>query len=430
MNNVITWTLVTIFLSAFCANAKGQVVEVKPAESNKRLASVSDWNQWRGPGRDCILKNADWPDSIDETTLNEKWSKKLGASYSGPIVVGDKVFTTETHNRKSEIVRAFDRNTGKEIWKTDWLGSMTVPFFAAKNGSWIRSTPAYDSGKLYVGSIVGVLVCLDAKTGQEVWKINFPEKFGTTKPSFGFVCSPLVDGEFVYIQGGGGFCKINKTSGELVWRGAVDGGGMMGSAFSSPVIATVAGKRQAIIQSRESLMGIDLENSSQLWSIPVKTYRGMNILTPSIYNDGVFVSTYGGTTQLLNVASSGPAFTVNKKWELGKQGYMSSPVVVDGHAYLTMRNRTIACFDLESGELKWNSPRYSDYSSLISNGKKILALDSSGQLLLFKANPEKFELLGTRRVSENSWAHLGIRGDQVFVRDLNAIKVFDWKKAQ
>jgi outer membrane protein assembly factor BamB len=399
-----------------------QEAQISPQES--------DWTQWRGPDRDCIVKHANWPESLDEKVLTKKWSVPLGESYSGPIVVGDKVFTTETVDRKSEIVRALDRNTGKEIWKAEWPGAMTVPFFAAKNGSWIRATPAYDSGKLFVGSMVGVLVCLNAEDGKVLWRVDFGEKFGTGEPAFGLVCSPLIDGDFVYIQAGGGFCKLRKETGEIVWRGAVDGDGMMDSPFASPSIATIADKRQGVIQTRSNLMGVDLETGSQLWSQPIKSFRGMNILTPSVYKGGVFVSTYGGTTQFLTVTNSGSTFGVGQKWEVGKQGYMSSPVIIDGHAYLTMKNRTIACFDLENGKQTWSSPRFSDYASLVSDGEKILALDSSGLLILFRANPEKFEQLGSRKISDDSWAHLAVRGNQVFVRELKAMTVFDWQRPE
>ena len=47
--------------------------------------------------------------------------------------------------------------------------------------------------------------------------------------------------------------------------------------------------------------------------------------------------------------------------------------------------------------------------------------------MLFKANPEKFELVDARRVADDSWAHLAVTKDRVFVRDLNALKVFKWK---
>ena len=96
-------------------------------------SSQPDWPQWRGPARTSVIPDAGhWQDDLKG--LRQTWRVELGPSYSGPIVAGDRVFVTETHDKKSEIVRALDRKTGKELWKVEWLGAMTVPFFARANG--------------------------------------------------------------------------------------------------------------------------------------------------------------------------------------------------------------------------------------------------------------------------------------------------------
>ena len=93
---------------------------------------------------------------------------------------------------------------------------------------------------MYVAGMRDVLACFDAKTGNEVWRVDFVEKLGSTLPAFGFVCSPLVDQDAVYVQAGGGVVKLDKLTGEIIWRVLEDGGGMNGSAFSSPVVGTLA----------------------------------------------------------------------------------------------------------------------------------------------------------------------------------------------
>lgn len=60
-------------------------------------------------------------------------------------------FSPDTKNKETEILFAPDRKTGKERWRAEWQGAMTIPLFAASNGSWIRSTSACDGERLYVG---------------------------------------------------------------------------------------------------------------------------------------------------------------------------------------------------------------------------------------------------------------------------------------
>ena len=137
---------------------------------------VSSWTQWRGPSRDG--RAVSLPSSLSGETLKQQWRVPLGPSYSGPIVTQDRIFVTETKDQAYEVVRALDRGTGKQIWSTQWRGAMRVPFFARANGDWIRATPAFDGQRLYVAGIRDVLVCLDARNGKQLWKLDFVNQLG------------------------------------------------------------------------------------------------------------------------------------------------------------------------------------------------------------------------------------------------------------
>ena len=46
-----------------------------------------------------------------------------------------------------------------------------------------------------------------------------------------------------------------------------------------------------------------------------------------------------------------------------------------------------------------------------------------------EVNPEKFELLDEATVSkQETWGHLAVAGDMLFVRELKAVSAFRWKK--
>jgi outer membrane protein assembly factor BamB len=386
------------------------------------------WPQWRGPTRDGQVCGPAWPDNLKEDCLKQRWRLKLGPSYSGPVVAADRLFVTETRDNKSEVVRALDRKTGKELWRAEWPGAITVPFFAASNGSWIRSTPTLDGESLFVAGMQDVLVSLNAKTGKEQWRIDFVKDFKAALPAFGFVSSPLVDGDAVYVQAGASFVKLDKTSGKVVWRVLKDDGGMMGGAFSSPTIATLAGQRQILVQTREKLVGVDPKTGDILWEQNVPNFRGMNILTPVPFGDAVFTSSYSKKSWLYAVSRKDEKFQVSEAWSNNVQGYMSTPVVIDGHAYLHLQNQRFTCINLTTGERTWTSQAFGRYWSLVARKDRILALDQRGKLLLIKANPKKFELLDEREISDQeTWAHLAVCGHEVYVRELSAITAYQWK---
>jgi len=392
-------------------------------------ADRSQWTQWRGPSRTCVISAEPWPETLDEQSLVEIYRVPLQASYSGPIVSADKVFVTETVDKEKEVVRALERDSGKELWKVEWPGSMTVPFFAASNGSWIRSTPIFDGEKLYVAGMVDDLVALNGDNGAEVWRIDFKKEFGTKGQSFGSVCSPLIEGGFLFVQTSGGLVKIDCKTGSIVWRSLKEDGGMMGGAFSSPVMATVAGAQQLIVQTRARLCGVDPESGTELWAIEIPSFRDMNILTPTVIGDRIFTSSYGGGATMYEITKTDTGFSANQVWKNTTEAYMSSPVVVDGKIYLHLRNKRFSCLDPASGESLWRTTPFGAYWSLVANGSKLLVLDADGDLILVDANPTEYKEVAKRHVSDSStWAHLAIADDQVFVRALDSLIVYRWKK--
>ncbi|MBL8187074.1 MAG: PQQ-binding-like beta-propeller repeat protein [Acidobacteria bacterium] len=389
-----------------------------------------NWSQWRGPNRDGQVNGAAWPDRLTDNYLEQTWRVPLSPSYSGPIVSDEAVFVTETKDKSTEIVRALSRATGKELWKVEWPGAISVPFFAKRNGDWIRATPAYDGKSLYVAGMRDVLVSLDAKSGKENWRVDFTKEFSTAPPEFGLVCSPLLDGNFIYIQAGNAVVKLDKRNGKVLWRALNNEQAsiMTNGAFSSPVMATVAGQKQLIVQTREQLAGVDPETGKQLWIHTVPSFRGMNILTPVVFGDAIFTSSYQNKSWLYRINKGATGFTVNQAWENNAQGYMSTPVVIDGYAYLHLGNQRFTCINLQTGERTWTSQPFGKYASLVAQRDRILALDERGILLLIKANPKQFELLSEKQVSdEETWAHLAIAGEELFIRELNAVTAWRWR---
>ena len=110
-----------------------------------------------------------------------------------------------------------------------------MPFVAKANGDWVRSTPAWDSETLYVGDMAEVVVALDGATGFELWRVDFPRRYATPVADFGFASSPLVVGDFLYVQAANSLVKLDKRTGQAVWRSLVIEEGMVSNgAFSSP----------------------------------------------------------------------------------------------------------------------------------------------------------------------------------------------------
>ena len=415
--SIIRWTISAGVLVALVS---------RPAQSD----DGDTWPQWRGPKRDGQVTSGSLPDSLQEPHLTRRWRVELPPSYSGPVVSTDRVFVTFTRDKKVEGVCAFDLQTGEELWKAEWEGAMDVAKFGASMGSWIRATPAYDGDGLYVAGMPDLLICLDPKTGAERWRADFHARYKTPLPELGFVCSPLVVGDGVYVQAADSFVKVDKQTGKSLWRSLErhENGsqGMGQGSYSSPDFAVIHGRPQLLVANIDAIAGVDPSSGNVLWKRVLDSYDQGCILAPLVYGGGIFTSTRASRTGYYPLTYREEQFSVTDGWKNKLIVYMSSPVVIGDFAYAHLKNGRFACTDLRNGKIKWISHRtFGKYCSMVWRKNRILALTNDGELLLMHANPDRFELTEARTISTaETWGHLAIARQHIFIREQNAIAAF------
>ena len=259
-------------------------------------APASDWPQWGGSnGRNMVSEEQGLPDSfvpgekdlgvnriLMATTRNVKWAAKLcQAVYSTPAVAGGKVFIGGRQPGLG-LLMCLDEKTGRLLWQ--WEGkarevSTHINGFLIGIGPnpealGVVSTPIVEGNRVYFVTHSFKVMCLDAKgqtTGPEagqarvVWEYDLWDQLGV------FPCdaangSPLIDGEFLYVQTSNGVDRnmgpvkemerklpapnapnlvvLDKKTGRLV---ATDGLAIAGQIFhgqwSPPSLGEVAGQK-------------------------------------------------------------------------------------------------------------------------------------------------------------------------------------------
>jgi outer membrane protein assembly factor BamB len=385
------------------------------------------WTQWHGPTRDCSTPGTAFPDRL--TSLQQSWRVELGPSYSGPIVLADRVIVTESPDDKTEAVRALDRESGKELWSVRWAGGQPVHELARERGTWMRATPASDGESIFVPGMRDTLVCLDAKSGTERWRVDFVKKFKTPLPMFGMASSPQVDGEAVYTLAAGGVVRVNGRTGEVEWRTVTDDPKEEGGATSSVVEGTVAGRKMVVALNRKTLALLDPNTGTALWKQTTPAYRNTTTVTPVLVGQaGIFISMIAGRSMRFDVTASGDKVSARRTWDTSQTAYMSTPVRVGDYLYAHLESRRLACVDTKTGRAKWTTdPTFGEYVSFAVRGDRLLGLDQKGVLYLIHATPEKYDLLDQRKISDqDTWAHLAVCGDEVFVRDLKGVTAYRW----
>ena len=389
---------------------------------------AADWAQWRGPNRDGHTSYSLAVLPKEPKTL---WSIPIGNGQASPLVVGDKVIYLDEQGNQ-EVAHAVDIKTGKELWHTA-VGESEA--FENAYGTGPRCTPLVDGDRVYTQTCRGEFRCLALADGKVIWKTSFatdwdapffgnksnaPEAKETASRRHGNNGSPVIEGNRVFVAVGsptkGTLVAFDKLTGKVLWTA-----GKENTAYSSLMVGTLAGVRQVVHLTGDSLMGVDVANGKILWQTPVKTGAKRHVLTPLLADNSVTISSSTvGLTKFSVIKDSG-GLKVEPAWKNDKiKITLATPVLVNGHLYGlgTGGNKTeFICVDFKTGEVKWSHPGFSDYAAVIATGDKLLVQDMAGTLMLLKASPEKFEELGRMQVCGNTWSHPAIADGKIYQRD-------------
>lgn len=402
-------------------------------------ATASDWAQWRGPNRDGHS-----PATIAALPKEPKtlWSIPVGNGQASPIVASGKLIYLD-EQKDQEVAHAVDLKTGKELWHTA-VGESEA--FENTYGTGPRCTPLVDGDRVYTQSCRGEFRCLNLADGKILWQTSFDKNWDapflgnknkskeaneTAARRHGNNGSPVIDGDRLFVPVGsptkGTLVAFDKQSGKVLWAA-----GHENTAYSSLMVATLAGTRQVVHLTGDSLMGVDIASGKVLWQTPVKTGAKRHVLTPILAENSVTISSSSvGLTKFSVVKDSG-GLKVEPAWKNDQVKItLATPVLVNGHLYGlgTGGSKTeFICVDFKTGAVKWSQPGYSDYAAVIATGDKLLVQDTNGTMSLIKASPEKFEELGRIQVCGTTWSHPALADGKLYQRDKKQLFALDLGK--
>jgi len=387
-----------------------------------RATTAADWPQWRGPGRDGLAPGVALPEKLP-AQLPKAWEVEVGEGHSSPVVAGDRVIVLSRQGG-DEVVQCLNLGDGKTLWRDSYPAPFEPRRAARSHGKGPFSTPTIADGKVYTLGIRGVLSCYDLASGKLLWRKDYTKELKRPYPTWGAANSPLLTDKVCILsvgsKGESAFVAFEKDTGKEIWKSNIDG-----AAYSSPILARLAGKEQIVLLLEHNLVGVEAASGKLLWKIPFVVRYEMNIITPVIRQDMVIVSGYREPTIGVKVRADGAEVI----WKNERESmFMSSPVLRDGHLYgLSDRGGgTLVCLDASTGTTKWSSPGgQGKYASLALAGDKLLVLTTRGELILVKASPDAYTELSRCKVTNRPvWAHIALTERNILVKDKTHLLCF------
>ncbi len=318
-----------------------------------RSGLAQDWPQWRGPNRDARATGfqapAAWP-----KTLTKKWQVKVGDGVATPALVDGKLFVFAREG-EVEVLRCLDAASGNEIWKQQYEEDPAEG--AAGNFPGPRSSPIVAEGKVVTLGVRGILKCRDAATGKQLW---FKDDHANSWPMFFTASSPLVvDGLCIAQLGGGedgGVIAYDLATGKEKWQWMKSG-----PAYASPVLMTVGDTKVIIAptdagRNQGSLVALSAADGKLLWEMPYSEVRYI-ATTPIVDGSTLIVAGPGTGMSAFKMKKQGDKIVEEKLWSNTDNSVgFDTPVLKKGLLFGISGSDQLFCINTETQKTAWSAP--------------------------------------------------------------------------
>jgi len=379
----------------------------------------ADWPGFLGPKGDGLSAETGIRKNWNESAPKMLWSVPLtDGGYAGPSVAGGKVFVID-HKDAEDVVRAIDVTTGKDVWTYGYEDKK------AANYGFSNSTPLVLAGKVYVNSRLGLVTCLDEKTGKKVWDKNIRATFNGKIPRWAYAISPFIDGNQLIVCPGGpdaSVVALNPLTGDTLWKG----GGSDVPGYATPVMVTAGSRKLYIVFTGVSLIGVDAADGKLLWRLPWETKYDVNGATPIVMGNTIFITSgYGHGCALVEFSATEAKILWENK---DLQSRFGTPLYFEGHMFCTEDSGNLTCMDPKTGKVAWKQPGFEKGGAVGIDGVALVFDGKGGELAMVKLSAEKYQELGRcKPLGGQSWTAPIISDGKLIVRNNGTLASFSLK---
>lgn len=358
---------------------------------NTRLNKGADALPWDVLAKLNGIRDMEFPNAADF----EKLMTELGVPEAArKQVLGAVPAKAASY---TDTVICLDAATGKEVWKREFPG---------RGYDWgCSATPTIAGDKCYVTASNARLYCLSAKDGTVSW-------IAATKNGGRDSSSVLVVGNAAYVFGGE-LLAYNKETGRQLWSQP-----KVRATENSVVLWANGGKNYLICNTQDKVHCVDPDSGAVLWQAD-----GGGCTSAAILGDNMVLYSERGLLAYTLTPQSAQPLWAKKEWR--DRG--ASAIIHQDCVYIV--GGRIGCADLKTGAVKWEKPAGGEITSpIMADGKIISGVDSCSATVIFRASPEKYEELGRAKLSQLTCSSPAIAGGKLYLRLVDGVACYDLTK--
>ncbi len=396
------------------------------------IRAAADWPEWRGgPRRDGVWRDDSLPAAISNSGPTYLWKAPLGTGYSGPSVAAGRLYVMDRlkppqAETDTERILCFNSSTGAGLWTNSYPCAVHFPY-GYENGP--RCTPLVRDGRVYTIGGMAMLSCLDAATGEIIWRRDLAKEYRIKIPSWGVASQPVLeDGRLIMMAGStNGACVVAfDRGGTELWRSLSERPSYV------PLLGIDSGsRREVVVWTADGVHGLDPGSGAEQWGFPFKCKYDEAVHTP-VFDAGLhrllFPHDWNGTLVVDIDPKKSGASLVGTNFNLSM--LHSAALLRDGVLYGLNHNSgdkawqgEFRAIDVATGAVLWRTnslttpQRWAQASISFNEGNGCAyILTDQGEFVLARLSRNGFDPLGRVQLCGKTWSHPAYSDGCIFAR--------------
>ena len=362
--------------------------------------------EWRGAERSGIYPDTElltiWP----EEGPKELWTAdSLGRGYGSPQFTEDHFYISGEVDSMA-ILYCFNLD-GTKLWQST-LGKEWVTSFPGS-----RSAPTIVGNKIYIGTGMGDLYCVNKADGSLVWSKDFADDFQGEYPLHGHSEAANIWGNRVYWTPGGpthNVVALDRFTGEQLWNNP---GFSEYSGYNPGKLIFLSQRNLFVTFTAYHIMGLDAETGELLWSQEQTSYPpekrslgyGDTHANSVIYSDGSIYYAAGDGNQGVRLDLSEDGSEITEVWRNpGFDSFMGGIVKIGNYLYTSGTTaQYFKSIDGTTGVLK-DSLKIGQ-GAVIAADEMLYYYNQRGEMNLISYNEGKLKKVSSFKITKGTRHH-------------------------
>jgi outer membrane protein assembly factor BamB len=194
----------------------------------------------------------------------------------------------------------------------------------------------------------------------------------------------------------------------------------------------VNGKKNLVTITEKNVVSLDPANGKVLWqTVATPAQRFYNSVSPYIDGNKIYISGLGTGTKALEISENGGQYTVKELWNNAEAGAKwNTAVLKNGYLYGFSDLRRIYAINASTGATAWiDNATNSDFATLVDCGSVLIGMPSTGNLIVFKADPASYSEVARYKVSETPvYTFPIVSGSNIYIKNAESLILYGLTK--